>query len=157
MLTGKNVVIIKGDKDTPTVVQEYDRVYLEFSTSDPTESFGKTSEGKDLQVDGKTWAGVRPAGSVSKAPVEQLVTEALAYFQTEFPKANPYNSLLEAASYGADLWKRNSIQASLRPSKPVDKQAAITKMAKLLMAMNPKLTLAKATLAATAATEADSE
>ena len=155
MLTGKNVVIVKGDKNTPTVIKEYDRAYLEFGPTDETETYQKTSDGKDVAIDGKTWSGVRPKLAVSTTPVAELVEQALGYFKTEFPAVDAYISLLRAASYGADLWKRNSIQADLRPSKPVDKTAAIAKMAKLLMAMNPKLTLAKATAAATAACESE--
>jgi len=61
MLEGKNVVIIKGDKNTPAVVTEYNRVYLEYGPSDPLEDFTKTSDGKTLQVDGTsvTDAGVK--------------------------------------------------------------------------------------------------
>ena len=151
MLTGKNVVIIKGDSQTPTVVKQYDRVYLEYAATDKTETFEKTSEGKTLQVDGANWQGVRPSLAISAAPVEDLVSEALAYFTSRYPKANPYNTLLEAASYGADLWERNTIQAELRPSKPIDQGAAIAKMVKVLMALNPKLTMVKSTAVATAA------
>ena len=157
MLKGKNVVIIKGEKGTAPTVTEYDRIYLEFGEGDPVESYTKTTDGKDLTLNGAVWQGVRPKNATSTAKVEDLMADALAYFKGEYPSANAYLTLLEAASYGSDLWKRNKIQSELRPSKPVDKQAAIAKMAKLLMAMNPKLTLAKATAAATAASESEEE
>jgi hypothetical protein len=157
MLKGKNIVIVKGDKNTPTLIQEYDRVYLEFGEKDTLEKFSKTSEGKDVQLNGAKWEGLRPAESVTKTDVANLMTEALAHFSEKYPKTNSYVSLLKAASYGDDLATRNAIQANIRPGKPVDKGASIVKMAKMLMAMNPKLTLAKATLIATAATEQDGE
>ena len=151
MLTGKNVVIVKGDKSTPAVVKEYDRVYLEFGPVDALESFTKTSDGKELAIEGKVWTGSRPAPKTSATPVNELVEQALAYFQAEYPKENPYHSFLGAASYGADLWRRNKIQADIRPAKPVDRSASITKMAKMLVALNPKMSMEKAIAVATAA------
>lgn len=167
MLKGKNVVIVKGEKGTPSTVEEYTRVYLEFSdqpadmsavegkpfTGDATEEFEKTSEGKDLEVNGQIWKGIRPKEKNSLAKTAQLMGEALHFFAERYPSDNPYNTLLSAASYGNDLWERNRIQAGLRPSKPIDKGAAIAKMVKVLMSLNPKMSLSKATAVAAAASE----
>lgn len=166
MLKGKNVVIVKseGKKDKP-LVQIYDRVYLEYSSSDILEKYTKTSEGKDVVVLNEAGQPVdlmRPAAAETTAPASDLVPEALAYFQEKFPvdaaklkhiiyqdgkevsvdlapedqaqvKSNyAWLMLLSAASYGADLWTRNWIQASIRPTKPITEEDARAKLAKTL-------------------------
>lgn len=164
MLTGKNVVIVKGEKGTLPIMKDYDRVYLEFASTDKLEEYQKTTEGKDLlNPDGSIWKGLKPAeDKTASKDVGALVTEACNFLKDKYPGTaeNPNDGwllLLEAASYGQDLWERNAIQAGLRPSKPIDKNAAIAKMVKLLKSLNPKMSDAKALAVATAATEDDSE
>jgi hypothetical protein len=180
MLKGKNVVIVKGDKTTRTVIREYERVYLTHGAGDETESFEKTNDGKALLmsaefdwigVDGlplpadaltnKPWEGIRPKGKTKYKP-DTLVPEALAYMAEVYPgtekePADTYGLLLKGADYGADLWARNNLQADIRPKAPVDRESSIKKAVKLFMAMNPKLTLARATAMATAAADAEGE
>ena len=154
MILGKDIVIVKGDKDTPTQFVEYDRVYLEYGPADSLEPFGKTCDGKDVVINGKVWQGLRPTGA-SKTPIQDLLEQALNYFSENWSKDNPFQVELEAMSKQADLWIRNKISADTRPSKPLDMEAAVAKSAALFMKMNPKLSLARATELARAASIAE--
>ena len=174
MLKGKNVVIIKGEKGTPPIVTDYDRVYLENASTDKLEEYEKTSDGKPLEVAGKVWKGTKPAGETT-VPAEDLLPEALGYFQATYPISadklkdktpeqvgqlqsnHAWMLLLEAASYGNDLWTRNKIQSDVRPSKPIDEATAVEKAVKLVMSLNPKLTREKALVIAKAMTAASTE
>ena len=156
MLTGKNVVIVKGDNGVQTVV-EYDRVYLEFGSSDILESYNKTSGGNDLVVNGKKWEGTRPVGDTSKTDVEVLVQDAIAYFTAKDSKTNPWLQLLHAASYGDDLFVRGAVQAKVRPSKPLDLQKAREAMAKKMVASGMAKTIEGAMKKIAAMEAADTE
>lgn len=147
MITGKNVVIVKNEDKTLTVVG-YDRVYLEFGPGDPLETYGKTVDGKDLTVDGKVWEGTKPKNDLtldtSDAGIAALVQAAVDHFNgledaklaldATYKPINGWLIFLEAASYGADLWSRNKLQSNMRPSKPVDKAKAREAMAKKMVA-----------------------
>src|SRR5205823_6656232 len=120
------------------------------------------------------WKGTRPAGD-STAPISELLEQALNRLVERYPlnqdteefkklsddakkekvENYPYRVLLSAADYGSDLWMRNEIQSKLAPSKPLDKESGVAKMAKLLMAMNSKLSLEKATAIAKATAETE--
>lgn len=133
MLTGKNVVLIK---DQAPIV--YDRIYLENAQSDPTETYPKTQNGKPVQIDGKEFQAVRPTAASTVNP-ETLVQEAIAWFQQTYPgttekPSNPWVTLLEAASYGADLWKRNELQGISRPKQPKSEEKAKADILKNLLA-----------------------
>lgn len=140
MLTGKNLVLVKGQEP-----KEYDRVYLEFGPQDKVESYSKTQDGKDVLIGGKKWEGTRPASERTEhTNSEELVEAAVAYFSERYPTHkddagkdvpnDPWLILLEAASYGADLWVRNEIQGKIRPGKPKDKGKALDAMVKNLLA-----------------------
>lgn len=154
MLVGKNVVIIKGEKGTLPIMKDYDRVYLEFASTDELAEYTKTTEGKDLTFtdpEGKSqiWKGLKPKNDITSAKPEDLVSDALAFFKQKYPgtiekPTDPWLTLLEAASYGQDLWERNTIQANLRPGKPMDKNAAILKAFKMYKMVNPKTKLSDA-------------
>ena len=177
MLLGKNVVIIKSeDKNTPSMVTEYDRVYLEFASTDPVEEYEKTSDKEPLKVNGQVWKGVRPKDEKTSVSAKDLVGDALAYFQATYPVAptelsedalkkmypgidltqeiiaderatiignHAWIMLLEAASYGNDLWVRGKIQSEIRPSKPLDINAGVEKMVKVMVAMGVPLEVAR--------------
>ncbi len=160
MTSGKNLVMVEGKPG-----REYDRIYLTHGPTDETEIYGKTAKGKPvLNEDGSEWKGTRPKGD-SKSEVSELVKDAMNHLISRYPlkdadkatevqvKEYPFRLLLEAADYGADLWMRNEIQADLAGSKPIDKAAGIKKLAKTLMAMNPKLTEEKAIKLATVMSE----
>lgn len=155
MFIGKNVVLVKGQEP-----QEYNRVYLEYGPNDPTESYSKTVEGKDVTVGGKKWEGVRPKNDVTVHDTTELLEAALAHFQKTYPTHkdadgkevpnDPMFVLLQAASYGADLWERNTLQGKIRPGKPKDEAKATETILKNLVAsgMAPNMEVAKVMFAA---------
>lgn len=163
MLYGKNIVMVDGKPG-----KEYQREYFTHAETDEVENYGKTSKGHPVKnPDGTEWQGIRPKGN-SKASVNELLQSAVDRLVERYPlkgenltedqkKEHPLRLLLEAVDYGADLWQRGEIQASLNVGKPIDKQAGIAKLAKTLQAMNPKLSAEKALKMATAMSEDEGE
>lgn len=144
---GKNVVMIEGKPG-----QVYTRFYLTHAKGDKSETYNKTSKGSKVQIDGKDFEGIRPVEENSSVEVGDLVQAALNHLVERYPlkdaekatdkqKADyPWNLLLQAADYGAELWMVGKIRADLTPAKPVDKATAIKKMAKLMGISEAKAT-----------------
>ena len=133
MLTGKNVVLIKGEGDNYRAVV-YPRIYLEFASSDPVENYTKTTGKKPITLpDGSEFVGVRPANDFSLAEDKLLMTEALNQAALDIQgsedltkaKASAWKLLLSYASYGRDL--KDNARIRSEESGPATVDPAVTK------------------------------
>lgn len=149
MLVCRDIVVVKDDSKN-VLTQEYDRFYLEHGSNFPVIEKTKTVDKKELTVNGSVWRGTEPkATETESTDVETLLAEALAKVQELYPGTaekpnNPYAVLLEAASYGLDLWRRNEIQGKIRPSKPIDENSALQAIAKKLVQSGKAKTMEEA-------------
>ena len=148
MLTCKNVVVINDEKGSGYQAIDYNRLYLDFFSTDAVESFGKNNKSKPLEQNGKIWSGTRPAKAITSVidvdGVNTMVENATAQLVADYGTDSDYKDLsddikgklllLHAADYGRDLWVRAKIQADNREVKAIDPAKALENSAKAMVA-----------------------
>jgi hypothetical protein len=143
MLTGKNVVIIKGEGSQYTAIP-FDRQYLEYGLTDKLISVD-TKVNKELckLPDGTVFQKVVPEADITAIKdVPSLVQEAVNLCATDASTLANYKNienagwlwLLRCASDGRDLWQRAQIGRDNRPKAAVDPAVARAKYATAMIA-----------------------
>jgi hypothetical protein len=131
MLTCKDVICSKNDKKKIIFYEPFVQTYFEYSKDDATEE--KESKNLSVEDDGtqKVYNSLKkqvPVG-VSKSDPEDLLAEALSFFQEKYPKPGEgLLNLLSHVSAGYNLEQRKDAaptkeKPAIAPDKAVNKAA----------------------------------
>lgn len=154
MLTCKDIMLVKNQKNEVIAYKVYDRIYFDFGPNDPTEEKAVTANDKPVEVEGKPFSKVVPKNATSVHPAAELAQAAIGYLQTQEnakPKpedrVDPWLILLGEASTQYDLGVRSKLRQQATPGKPVDMDKATEAFAKKLVAAGKYKTVEEAAAA----------